>query len=38
MRNAALGAKPQSEWTVQRLVNTPLCTLADHGKQPLGKL
>jgi GNAT superfamily N-acetyltransferase len=34
---ASLGAKPQSEWTVQRLINTPLYTLADHWKQPLGK-
>ena len=33
----ALGAKPQSEWTVQRLTGTPLYTLADRWKQPLGK-
>ena len=33
----ALGAKPQSEWTVQRLVNTPLYALADRWKHPLGK-
>jgi GNAT superfamily N-acetyltransferase len=34
---ASLGAKPQSEWTVQRLTGTPLYTLADRWKQPLGK-
>jgi GNAT superfamily N-acetyltransferase len=34
---ASLGAKPQSEWTVQRLINTPLYTLADRWKQPIGK-
>lgn len=26
----ALGANPQSEWTVQRLVGAPLAALADH--------
>ena len=34
---ASLGAKPQSEWTVQRLTGTPLHTLADQWKVPLGK-
>jgi GNAT superfamily N-acetyltransferase len=34
---AALGAKPHSEWTVQRLTGTPLYALADHWKVPLGK-
>ena len=34
---ASLGAKPQSEWTVQRLTGTPLYTLADRWKHPLGK-
>ena len=34
---AALGAKPQSEWTVQRLTGTPLYTLAEKWKVPLGK-
>jgi GNAT superfamily N-acetyltransferase len=34
---ASLGAKPQSEWTVQRLTGTPLYTLADRWKLPLGK-
>lgn len=33
---ATLGAKPQSEWTVQRLTGTPLSTLADQWKQPVG--
>jgi GNAT superfamily N-acetyltransferase len=35
---AALGAKPQSEWTVQRLTDAPLYALAEHWKAPLGKL
>jgi len=34
---AALGAKPQAEWTVQRLTGTPLYTLAEKWKAPLGK-
>jgi GNAT superfamily N-acetyltransferase len=34
---ASLGAKPQSEWTVQRLTGPPLYTLADRWKQPIGK-
>ncbi len=34
---ANLGAKPQSEWTVQRLTDTPLYTLAEQWKAPLGK-
>lgn len=34
---ASLGATPQSAWTVQRLTGTPLYTLADRFKQPLGK-
>lgn len=34
---AALGAKPQSEWTVQRLTGPALYELADQWKQPVGK-
>jgi GNAT superfamily N-acetyltransferase len=34
---ASLGARPQSEWTVQRLTGTPLHTLADQWKQPVNK-
>jgi GNAT superfamily N-acetyltransferase len=34
---AALGAKPQSEWTVQRLTGTPLYALAEHWNAPVGK-
>jgi len=33
---ASLGAKPQSEWTVQRLTGAPLFTLSEHWKAPLG--
>jgi len=33
---AALGAKPQSEWTVQRLTGTPLYTLAEQWTRPVG--
>jgi GNAT superfamily N-acetyltransferase len=32
-----LGAVPQSEWTVQRLVGAPLATLAEHWPHPVGK-
>ncbi len=32
-----LGAKPQSEWTVQRLTGTPLYTLAEQWTVSLGK-
>jgi GNAT superfamily N-acetyltransferase len=35
---AALGAKPQSEWTVQRLTGTPLYTLAEQWHTPVGKV
>ena len=35
---AGLGAKPQSEWTVQRLTGTPLYTLAEKWQAPLGKV
>ena len=34
---AALGAKPQSEWTVQRLTGAPLSELADHWPHVVGK-
>ena len=33
---ASLGAKPQSEWTVQRLTGAPLEQLAGHWPHPLG--
>jgi len=33
---AALGAKPQSEWTVQRLTGAPLAALAERWPQPIG--
>jgi GNAT superfamily N-acetyltransferase len=32
---ARLGAKPQSEWTVQRLTGAPLFALAEHWQQPV---
>jgi len=32
---AALGARPQSEWTVQRLVGAPLAALAEHWPHPV---
>ena len=32
---AALGAKPQSEWTVQRLTGAPLAALAEHWTRPV---
>ncbi len=32
-----LGAVPQSEWTVQRLVGAPLAALAEHWPHPVGK-
>lgn len=32
---AALGARPQSEWTVQRLVGAPLAALADRWPHPV---
>ena len=35
---AALGARPQSEWTVQRLTGTPLYALAETWTVPLGKI
>jgi GNAT superfamily N-acetyltransferase len=31
-----LGARPQSEWTVQRLVGAPLAELAELWRRPLG--
>ena len=31
-----LGARPQSEWTVQRLVGAPLAALAERWPSPLG--
>jgi GNAT superfamily N-acetyltransferase len=34
---ASLGAKPQSEWTVQRLTGAELQALADHWPTPVGK-
>ena len=34
---AALGANPQSEWTVQRLTGDPLHALAEHWPHPLGR-
>jgi len=34
---AALGAVPQSEWTVQRLTGTPLAALAERWPHPVGK-
>lgn len=34
---ASLGAKPQSEWTVQRLVGEPLAQLAETWPQPVGE-
>jgi GNAT superfamily N-acetyltransferase len=34
---ASLGAKPQSEWTVQRLTGAELHALADHWPTPVGK-
>jgi GNAT superfamily N-acetyltransferase len=33
---AQLGARPQSEWTVQRLVGAPLAALAEHWPRSLG--
>jgi GNAT superfamily N-acetyltransferase len=33
---ARLGAVPQSEWTVQRLVGAPLAALAERWPRPLG--
>jgi hypothetical protein len=32
----SLGAKPQSEWTVQRLTGAPLAALAAHWTKPIG--
>ena len=32
---AALGARPQSEWTVQRLIGAPLAALADRWPHPV---
>lgn len=32
----SLGAKPQSEWTVQRLTGAPLAALAEHWTKPVG--
>ena len=34
---AALGANPQSEWTVQRLTGDPLHALADQWPHPVGR-
>ncbi len=34
---ASLGAKPQSEWTVQRLTGDPLAELAEHWPHAVGK-
>jgi GNAT superfamily N-acetyltransferase len=34
---AALGALPQSEWTVQRLTGDPLVALAERWPHPVGK-
>jgi GNAT superfamily N-acetyltransferase len=34
---ASLGAKPQSEWTVQRVTGTALEALADRWPDPVGK-
>jgi GNAT superfamily N-acetyltransferase len=34
---AALGASPQSEWTVQRLVGDPLAELAERWPHPVGR-
>jgi GNAT superfamily N-acetyltransferase len=31
----SLGAKPQSEWTVQRLTGAPLAALAEHWTKPV---
>ena len=35
---AALGAAPQSEWTVQRLVGDPLAQLAERWPHPVGRV
>src|SRR5678815_1752906 len=34
---ASLGAKPQSEWTVQRLTGEALAALADRWPEPIGR-
>jgi len=34
---AALGARPQTEWTVQRLTGAPLQALADRWPEPIGR-
>jgi len=34
---ATLGAVPQDQWTVQRLVGAPLAALAERWKHPVGK-
>jgi GNAT superfamily N-acetyltransferase len=34
---ARLGAKPQSEWTIQRLTGSPLSGLAERWPHPVGK-